>query len=100
MKKLLLSTLLLIPLSAPAQTAYQKTQFCELTATVAKATAMLREIHIPRDIAIKRIEESLTQPELRALMHQTMEISYDSPLSSDTLERLYREVCMKKMFGE
>lgn len=98
MKKLLLSTLLLIPLSAPAQTAYQKTQFCELTATVAKSTAMLREIHIPRDTAIKTIEESLAKPELKAMMRQTIEISYDSELSSRTLETLYREVCMKKMF--
>lgn len=98
MKKLLLSTLLLVPLTATAQTAYQKTQFCELTASVAKASALLRELHIPRDIAIKRVEESISDPQVKTLMRQTMEVSYDSELSSDTLERLYREICMKKMF--
>ena len=98
MKKLLLSTLLIVPLCATAQTAYQKTQFCELNASVAKASALLRELHIPRDVAIKRVEEAISQPEVKILMRQTIEISYDSQLSSDTLERLYREICMKKMF--
>lgn len=98
MKKLLLSTLLIVPLAATAQTAYQKMQFCELNASVAKASALLREIHIPREIAIKRVEEAISDSQVKDLMRQTIETSYDSQLNSDTLERLYREICMKKMF--
>lgn len=97
MKKLILSTLLIVPLCATAQTASQKTQFCELTASVAKATALLRELHIPRDIAIKRVEEALTQPEIKVMLRPTIEAAYDSYLSSGVLETLYKETCMKKM---
>ena len=97
MKKLILSTLLIIPLTATAQTALQKTQFCELASSAAKASALLREIHIPRDIAIKRVEEALTQPEIKVMLRPTIEAAYDSYLSSGVLETLYKETCMKKM---